>query len=142
MRPRYMTAAIQAARALPFTLLIATGCSPTWTRLTPVPAPSAPQVNRRVQVWTHDNSVYYWYAVTISEDSVSGVSYRVRGDLANGSPMPVKSDTTRHRLPLAEVDSIRLARYNPANNALLAADLTFIVLYTALSKCHDPLGCT
>jgi len=132
-----------SGRLLLVLLLVLTGCMrPVWTRITPVPVPYTLQRDKRVQVWVHHGSVHYWHAVIISQDSVSGIPYQVRADLASGRPRLIDGDTTRYGLPLAEVDSIRLGRYNRGNTYLLVADLTLIALYTVFSRCHDPLGCT
>ena len=124
-----------------FTLLAATGCAPIWTRLTPIPATDTLKSYEVVEVWPHAESasdVRYWCAVIIDRDSVSGRTNNPH----HGCPHGTHGDTTRQVLPVAQIDSVRLARWNPVNNYLLGVDVTFIVLYTVLSKCHDPLGCT
>ena len=129
--------------ALRFALvLVVAACGPKWTPVTPTPMPYTPERNKRVQIWTHDDGIRYWYAVVITRDSVTGIPYNTSGDLGRGKPRPIHGDTVRSSLPVSEVDSIRLGSYNSANTYVLAGVLTWITVYTVVSKCHDPLGCT
>jgi len=136
-----LTAAIRGARWLAFTLWAVAGCSPIWTRLTPIPATDTLKNYEVVEVWPHAESaadVRYWCAVIIARDSVSGRT----NDPHKGCPHGTHGDSTRFVLPLARVDSVRLQHENPGTYYLIGADVTLMVLYTIFSRCHDPLGCT
>jgi hypothetical protein len=114
-----VTAPVRRGRnqCLGVALLVAmVGCSPIWKPLVPTPTAWTPDPNQRVQVWVHGHSVCYWYSVVISHDSLAGRPYVWHSDLGGPyAPSPLTSDTSRRRLALAAVDSVRLASFNPAN---------------------------
>ena len=81
--------------------LLAAGCFYWGRRRVQEPTPVKPQAP--VWIWSGGN-VMKWHAVLISQDSVSGIPYR----------MSLKCDSCRRNMPWAEVDSMKLGYHTVA----------------------------
>jgi hypothetical protein len=91
-------------------------------RPTNLPDPTKPhnvKLNQNAQVFSHDQ-VLEWKAVTVSQDSISGI--------------PVDSATTclgcRHALSRADVDSVRVQTPSTGEKVVGVATLLILVAVT------------
>lgn len=121
-------------------------CNPVWRPLTPIPEDTTLGKGQMVHVWTKAGPDsfprrYRWSAVRIPCDSISGVPYSLRHGEEQYAQR-VKGDTARHSVPRYLVQAVEASYLNPVNRWLMAADIAFIIGYTMVTPCHDPLGCT
>ncbi len=115
---------------LPFALMVAGCTSPqlAWRRLDQ-PTPLKP--DELVWIWSRGVS-NKWHAVSITQDSVSGVPYE----------LPLPCDSCRRRLPRSEIDSMQVAQYtNHSDSKVLLEGAAAIgaVLLLELALCSR--GC-
>src|SRR5881398_206865 len=99
-------------RCLRFGLvLLAAGCSGYWGRR-PVDQPTPVERHDPVWIWS-GGQVNKWHAVVITQDSVSGIPYR----------MSLKCDSCRRSLPRTQVDSMKLGYHTVPEYVIEGTDI-------------------
>jgi hypothetical protein len=124
---------------------LATGCAlGSWSRV-PVPPPTPVpdtliSLRNEVQIWLRDSvSPVTWLGVVISRDSVSGVlpEKNFLGGCSNCRSSPPGG--RRMRVPLTEVDSVRVLIDRPENDfvpsAVGAALFVAVLVWCAQQQC-------
>ena len=91
-----MQATVMVRCSLLASVLLAAGCSNYWGRRR-VDQPIPVKPHQPVWIWS-GGQVNKWHAVVITQDSVSGIPYR----------MSLKCDSCRRSLPRTQVDSMKL----------------------------------
>lgn len=102
----------------------AMGCA-NWVKTPPLA--TTPAEKERLQVWAND-SLYLWRVVRVRGDSLSGIPVILNPQCRN----------CRVFIAVAEIDSVRKSKINPAGTAMLAvtgaAALAFFTLLFVLSN--------
>jgi hypothetical protein len=115
-------------------VVLLAGCwpDPIWKPLTPIPVAYTPKHREElVQIWPHGDSVSYWDDVVINHDSISGHPC--------GTPTPKDvcrwpGSVLRRSVPVAAVDSIRLAYPNPLDGPTGVLGLIAIIALVVTMK--------
>jgi hypothetical protein len=119
--------------------LSAAGCTTYWGQR-PLDQPTPVEPNYPVWIWSR-SAVNKWYAVRITQDSVSGIPFE----------MPMTCDSCRHSLPRTQVDSMKVAYMGYHTTAkdviegvgVVTAAVTagLFLEYVLCSALHERNGC-
>ena len=114
--------------------LLAAGCTTSEVRWRKLDQPTPVKPHDVVWIWSHA-ALDKWQAVVFTHDSISGIPL----------VMPLKCDSCRRSLPLAQVDSMRLGYeyHNVHKQVFVAAGvltLALVVEYVVCSLAHEH-GC-
>src|SRR5213083_1526052 len=109
-----MQATVMVRCSLIASVLLAAGCFNYWGRRR-VDQPTPVKPYQPVWIWS-GGQVKKWHAVVITQDSVSGIPYR----------MSLKCDSCRRSMPRTQVDSIRLGYPTVAEYVTFFGGLTIL----------------
>ena len=104
-------------------VLLAAGCSNYWGRRR-VDQPIPVKPHQPVWIWS-GGQVNKWHAVVITQDSVSGIPYR----------MSLKCDSCRRSLPRTQVDSMKLGYHTVPEYVIEGAGIVAVLTLAEAAVC-------
>ena len=107
-------------------VLLAAGCTTKYLAWRRLDQPTALKPDDLVWIWRRGVATK-WHAVSITQDSVSGVPYE----------LPLLCDSCRHTLPRSQVDSMQVGyfHHNVAREALEDLGIVSLVILVEAGVC-------
>ena len=121
-----MQAIVMVRRSLLASALLAAGCTTKYVAWRRLDQPTPLKPDDLVWIWSR-GVVNKWHAVSIAQDSVSGIPYE----------LPLPCDSCRRSLPRSQVDSIKLRylHHNVAREALEDLGIATLALIAEAGVC-------
>ena len=118
-----MQATVMVRCSLLASVLLAAGCSNYWGRRR-VDQPIPVKPHQPVWIWS-GGQVNKWHAVVITQDSVSGIPYR----------MSLKCDSCRRSLPRTQVDSMKLGYHTVPEYVIEGTGIVAVLTVAEAAVC-------
>ena len=118
-----MQATVMVRCSLLASVLLAAGCSNYWGRRR-VDQPTPVKPHQPVWIWS-GGQVNKWHAVVITQDSVSGIPYR----------MSLKCDSCRRSLPRTQVDSMKLGYHTVPEYVIEGTGIVAVLTLAEAAVC-------